>query len=161
MLEKSKKSAFIMGCIFILCAFISLTVVKMMSGVGESDFVDIFKSGDESQYVFIGWVFLVSVFLIGAGITALFVYRNNGNHYGVVGALRWGFTGLISGIAMGGVSQLLGSVKPSSYQEFAEGFLQILVVIVSYLAVFKLIPWYRKMHQTSEGEGIETLDGKL
>lgn len=152
MLAKSKKSAVIMGMIFLIPA------VAIAFVVGEVRY-SLLDPAERNPNVVNGFAGLVPVLtaaaiaLVCLGLAFLVIYRLDESHYGRQGAVRWAVAGTIYGL----LQQVVLTPIPSDF-DFGVGSIlkqiggdllwKVLTLVLSYLLVFPLFSllqnWRRK-----------------
>jgi hypothetical protein len=134
MLAKSKKSAFVMGSIFVLT-----TVV--VSAVGDAVFLSedpLIGQESERGAPFLSWLALAFVLLLAVGAMAVFAYEQGESHFGSQGAIRWAIAGVVYALLMQGVSLLLSRFEGQTFDGVVKNILQLVVIGLSYWVVFKV-----------------------
>jgi hypothetical protein len=101
MLLKSKTGAFVMGCIYVLAAFISLTLLRLLSAPEEDLLDPIFKL-DMSELPpgmrLLGWLSLAGSILLAGWILSWAIHGGSEMHFGRSGAARWAVGGFLYGM---------------------------------------------------------------
>ena len=98
MLKKSKKSAFVMGCIYIMTALFSSVALKALStpktGLKDLIFDPNASSLSPNVKVF-SWVLLFFLIMLTGGVISWAINKFDEAHFGIRGAFLWAVAGFI------------------------------------------------------------------
>lgn len=156
MLEKSRRNAFAMGCIYILTALLSIAIMEALSKA-ESGIATIFKPYVSSQPLgvrILAWPVLALLVLFTGWVMSWFVYARDESHFGPQGALRWAVAGFIYAMWMKSVVQPLSHYDMLA-TEVVERLLGIVGLSISYGIAFRLPRTVDKPHGEVKDESIE------
>ena len=134
MLAKSRKSAFIMGSIFILTAFVTSVVGTTVFSNTDS----LVSQESVRNTPLLGWLALVFLLLLAVGMVATFIYNQDESHFGPQGAVRWAIAGVIYALLIMGISLLFSRLEGQAFAKVLEDILQLLAMGVAYLIVFEV-----------------------
>ena len=151
MLKKSKKSAYGMACLFLLCGLLTRIIGEMVSGLEAGIYGQLLKYHGEG-YIIIPLLLFVSILLIAAGILALFIYSWDGDHFGKWGAMRWCLAGVVYGGLKVGVDLLVSVIGLSGIGKLVEDLLGFLAIVVSYLLLFRVLPQAKKVIEVGKAK---------
>ena len=139
MLEKNRRNAFAMGCIYILTALLSIAIMEALSKA-ESGIITIFKSHVSSQPLgarILAWLTLALLVLFTGWAMSWFVYARDESHFGLQGALCWAVAGFIYAMWMKSVVQSFSQYDVQGAR-VVESLLGMVGLSVSYGIAFRL-----------------------
>ena len=155
MFVKSKKSAILMACIFVI------TAVMIAFVVGEIQYFTI-PPAERNPIVVNGFsgfgpaLIAVAILLLSIGISSVVIYRLSESHFGRQGAIRWAIAGIVYGL----FQQIVLTPIPSDFgfrvssvikQIGGDLLWKVQTLVPSYLLVFPLFSfvmnWRSNLHK--------------
>jgi TctA family transporter len=139
MLEKSRRNAFAMGCVYTLTALVSIATMEALSKA-ENGITAIFRPYVSNQPLgvrILAWLVFALLILFTGWVMSWFVYARDETHFGPQGALRWAVAGFIYAMWMKSVVQSL-SQYDMPVAEVVEKLLGVVGLSISYGIAFGL-----------------------
>jgi glucan phosphoethanolaminetransferase (alkaline phosphatase superfamily) len=139
MLEKSKKTAFVMGCLYIMATVMSSMMMEAVlnseKGVGEL-IINPNASNQPLSVQIISWLLLILVLLLASGLIAWTIDKLDESYFGVKNAVLWVLAGFIYAVWVRVVGQHFSRQNETLGSDFAKSALTILGCGISFGLVF-------------------------
>jgi hypothetical protein len=140
MLEKSKTSAFVMGCIYIMSAIFGSVAMEAFSNPNKGLAEIIYDPNLSNQPVsakILSWGILLLVVIITGGILTWPINKFDETHFGISGVILWAVSGIVYAVWIRFI--VFGLPKLGVHiSKVTESILELIGLGISYGIVFRL-----------------------
>jgi len=133
-----------MAGIFLLCGIVTRIVGEAIFGYETGVYGLILRYQAEGESIVICLIF-IPILIMAAGILSLFIYHRDDDHFGIWGTIRWSLAGVIYGLLKVVIDLLVGVVGFRGIGELVEDLLGFLAIVLSYFAVFMILPQAKRI----------------